>query len=145
LTKTIVSPDLRELDERIERVELDLRTLIYSVIDENPTKIPSHILRNVNSRIDRAIRKNPTLDSNYLRTSKGRLEYCDLRELQDIIVSKDLWPEFKSFFRSKESLIIKFDQLSELRNCIRHSRTADEIILKEGEAAILWFEKILRK
>jgi hypothetical protein len=145
ITRTVVNPDLRDLDERIEQVELDLRALIHSVIDENPIKIPSHILRNVDSRIDRAIRKNPILDSNYLATSKGKLEYCDLRELQDIIVSKDLWFEFNSTFRSKENLNIKFDQLSELRNCIRHSRTMDEIVLKEGEASILWFEKILHK
>ena len=26
---------------------------------------------------------------------------------------------------------------------IRHSRTVDEVTRKEGEAAILWFEKVL--
>jgi len=145
LTEKIVNPELRELDRRIERVELDLRKFIHNVIDEDPTKIPSHILRNVNSRIQRAIRKNPTFDSKYLYTSEGKLEYCDLRDLQDIIISKDLWPKFETCFRSKENLIFKFDQLNELRNCIRHSRTLDEIVLKEGEASIMWFEKILNR
>ena len=39
LTRIIVEPDLRELNERIERVELDLRKLIRGVIDEHPEKI----------------------------------------------------------------------------------------------------------
>ena len=35
------------------------------------------------------------------------------------------------------------NQLAELRNSIRHSRSVDEITEKEGEAAILWFKKVL--
>ena len=37
----------------------------------------------------------------------------------------------------------KFGQFAELRNGIRHSRSVDEVTRKEGEAAILWFEKVL--
>jgi hypothetical protein len=39
----------------------------------------------------------------------------------------------------------KFDQLAELRNAIRHSRQVDDVKRKEGEAAILWFGKVLQK
>lgn len=42
-----------------------------------------------------------------------------------------------------ERLAGKFNQSAELRNGIRHSRTVDEVARKEGEAAILWFEKVL--
>ena len=34
---------------------------------------------------------------------------------------------------------------AELRNGIRHSRTVDEITRKEGEASLLWFNKVLSK
>ena len=37
----------------------------------------------------------------------------------------------------------KFSQLADLRNTIRHSRTVDEVTLKEGEASVLWFNKVL--
>ena len=37
----------------------------------------------------------------------------------------------------------KFYQLGELRNCLRHSRDVNEVVQKEGEAAISWFESIL--
>ncbi|HEY3415318.1 MAG TPA: hypothetical protein VGM23_00410, partial [Armatimonadota bacterium] len=73
----------------------------------------------------------------------GKLEYCDLRELQDTISSKALWPCFEARFTNKETLSGKFGQLVELRNGIRHSRTVDDITRKEGEAAILWFERVL--
>jgi hypothetical protein len=52
---------------------------------------------------------------------------------------------FQEHFATKEVLLAKFGQLAELRNTIRHSRTADEITRKEGEAAILWFGAILEK
>ena len=37
----------------------------------------------------------------------------------------------------------KFNQVSELRNAIRHSRTASEITRKEGEAALIWFKQTI--
>jgi hypothetical protein len=37
----------------------------------------------------------------------------------------------------------KFGQLAELRNSLRHSRTVDEVVRKEGEAAVLWFNAVL--
>jgi hypothetical protein len=78
-------------------------------------------------------------------TLAGMLEFFDLRELQDTITSRALWPHFEPRFATKEALIIKFDQLAELRNGIRHSRTVDEITRKEGEASLLWFNKVLSK
>jgi hypothetical protein len=38
---------------------------------------------------------------------------------------------------------VRFGQLAELRNGIRHSRTVDEITRTDGEAALLWFRQIL--
>jgi hypothetical protein len=55
------------------------------------------------------------------------------------------WPLFQARFANKETLTKRFDQLAELRNGIRHSRTVDEITRKEGEAALLWFRQVLAK
>jgi hypothetical protein len=48
-------------------------------------------------------------------------------------------------FGTKEILAERFDQLADLRNCIRHSRAIDEVTQKLGEAAILWFRQALDK
>jgi hypothetical protein len=68
-----------------------------------------------------------------------------MRELEDTIVTKTLWPRFEARFISKEQLASRFRQLSELRNSIRHSRQVTDITLKDGEAAILWFATVIEK
>jgi hypothetical protein len=105
--------------------------------------LPPHLLQKADERILGAARKNPAMDIEQYGTLASKLEYCDLRELQGIIVSKTLWPLFEPRFSNKDALNVKFNQLAELRNGIRHSRTVDEITRKEGEAAILWFKPVL--
>lgn len=139
-----LSPQLRELDEAIELVELELRSIIAHVLDSDPNQLPSHLLSKVNERIQGAMRKNAALDAEYYQTLEGKLEYFDLRELQDTIVNKKLWSLFQPLFANKATLTNKFDQLAELRNGIRHSRKVNEIARKEGEASILWFEQVLQ-
>ena len=84
-----------------------------------------------------------SLDLERYETFAGKLEYADLRELQDTITGKALWPLFEGRYVNKETLNKRFGQLADLRNGIRHSRSVDEITRKEGEAAILWFLQVL--
>jgi len=140
-----LSPRLRELDQRIEQVELGLRQVIEETLEHDPELLPPHVQQKALERAQHALRKNAALDADYYQSLAGLLEFCDLRELQDTIVAKALWSRFEPCFASKGVLIGKFDQLAELRNGIRHSRTVDEITRKEGEAAILWFEQVLSK
>jgi len=133
---------LRELDESIELVELSLRDLILQTL-ENKELIPEHIKFKTQDRIKRAAQKNPAFDAEKYEKLEGILEFFDLREIQDLIISKSLWSKFQEIFLNKETLLQKFNQLAELRNGIRHSRTVDEITQKEGEASILWFNKVL--
>jgi hypothetical protein len=140
-----LSPHLRELDESIELVELELRSVIANAVGNDPAQLPTHIIPKVEDRIQRAMRKNAALDADYYQTVAGKLEYFDLREVQDTITNKILWTLFEPRFANKVTLAGKFDQLAELRNGIRHSRKVDNITRKEGEAAILWFEQVLQK
>jgi len=138
-------PQLRELDIKIEQIELQLRAVIIKDLNNDIAKLPSHINQKAEERIQGAAKKNAALDVEHYNSLAGRLEYFDLRELQETIANKALWPDFAKRFANKETLITKFNQLAELRNGIRHSRTVDEITRKEGEAAILWFEQIMKK
>ena len=72
-----------------------------------------------------------------------RLESCDHRELQDILTARALWEGFEPRFGTKENLVGRFNQLAALRNAIRHSRTVDDVIRKDGELALLWFRRLL--
>ncbi len=136
-------PRLRELDARIEEVELRLREIVAQGLDDDPGRVPTHIRERVASRLDAAARRNLDLNGGRDETLRGQLEYFDLRELQDAIVNRLLWPDFAQRFATKETLDVRFGQLAELRNGIRHSRSVDEIMRKDGEAALLWFERVL--
>lgn len=138
-----LSPHLRELDARVELIELKLRALIVHALDRDVAKLPPHIRQKIDGRVKSAANKNPALDSEVYATLKGRLEFADLRDLQDTITNRSLYSAFRARFRNKEVLVRRFDQLSELRNRIRHSRTVDPVTQRDGEAALLWFGGVL--
>jgi hypothetical protein len=136
---------LKSLDSRIEDVELQLRALIARVVNGDPSHLPPHVNQKIDERLRSESNKSAAFDMAKYTRLPARLEFCDLRELQDTILSKALWPKFQTRFANKETLGAKFGQLAGLRNEIRHSRSVDEITHKEGEAGIIWFERVLRK
>jgi hypothetical protein len=137
-----LSPALRELDARIEDLELRLRHIVEQALDGDPAALPERVAQKVAERVAAASRKNPANDGRYYETLAGQLEFCDLRDLQTVL-TKSTWPIFESRFGTKERLDARFGQLSDLRNSIRHSRTVDEVTRKDGEAALLWFARAL--
>ncbi|MGA1824791.1 MAG: DUF262 domain-containing protein [bacterium] len=139
-----LSPKLRDLDKDIEDIELKIRDLIKNRLNDDITLLPQHLKQKADEKIARAAKKNPTFDSEQYKQLGYLLEYSDLQETKDVITAKSLWSKFEEIFNNKEALIQKYNQLSELRNCIRHSRSADDIVRKEGEASILWFKKALK-
>lgn len=140
-----LSPKLRDLDQQIEDIELALRARIAERLGDEPARLPPHVNQKAEERIQAAARKSAAVDIDQYKRMTRRLEFCDLRELQDTILSKAIWSEFEKCFANKETLMAKFGQLGELRNSIRHSRSVDEITRKEGEAAILWFGQVLQR
>jgi hypothetical protein len=136
-------PRRRELDQRVERVELRLRSLIDQVLTGDEKLVPSHIAARVNERIAAAVRRNPAVPNRDVESLAGRLQYFDLRELQDLIVTPALWPNFEATFGSKQVLETRCGQMAELRNVVRHTRTLDEVTRKDGEAALTWFTQVL--
>ena len=125
------------------RGRIPLRKVIDDVLVGEFDGLPPHVVEKVDERIQRALEKSAARDSEDYAALPGKLEFCDLRELQDTITSRSLWPQFSERFSNKETLVGKFGQLAELRNGIRHARRVDEVTRKEGEAAILWFEIVL--
>lgn len=140
-----LSPRLRELDAQVERVELALRAAIIEALDRMVSEVPPHVRQRIEERVQTAAKKNPALDQDHYATLAGMLEYADLRELEQVITNKLSWGRFESRFGSKQTLAKRFDQLAELRNGIRHSRAVSEVTRKEGEAALLWFEEVLKE
>ncbi len=135
---------LRALDERMEKIELSLRAAIVSESGGDAALLPPHVVGKMVDRCKIEMKKNPALDADHFKTLNGQLEFADLREVQEALVGAGLWHQFEDWFGSKPQLIGRFDQLAGLRNSIRHSRTVTDVTRKDGEAAILWFEEILK-
>ena len=137
------SPERSSLDAQVEGVELELRRIIADTLAGEAAALPPHVTERINERIAGARRRNPGMGNGHYDSLSGKLEYCDLRELQDVLTAKALWPRFEARFGSKEMLNVRFAQLAELRNRLRHSRPIDDVTRKDGEAAIIWFRQVL--
>jgi len=134
---------LRDIDEKIESIELAIRELIVEMLGADSSVIPGYIRVKVDARIQGELKKRPELDSQSYNSLSRKLQFFDIRDCEQLIVSKEHWPSFTVFFGVKEHLSVKFNQLAELRNKIRHSRDVDEVTSLEGQAAIGWFRKLL--
>jgi hypothetical protein len=137
-----MAPHLAKLNARIENVELALRELILSRLDNDPTRLPPQMAQKARERIDTAARKEPGTGALEVSDLDAFLEYLDLRDLQEILTAKPTWPLFVSIFGTKEGLASRFSQLADLRNAIRHSRSVSDVAIKDGEAAVLWFGQV---
>lgn len=146
--KAVIPANLKHLNDEIEEVELSIRKIIVDLIGEEKynytERISSHILDKVQLRVISDLRKKPDLSENDYENLSARIEFFDFSEYQDIIVSKPNWELFSDIFKSKRDLSIRFNQLSTLRNGIRHSRKVSEIEQMDGEVAIKWFKTVLR-
>lgn len=137
-------PDLREIDQQIEKIELAIRVNIATALENDPQRLPEKQSKNVKDRIAQAVRKNAALDAGNYQSLHSQMEYFNLLELRDIILEPNVWPTFKDLYRNEVMLEGKFKQLANLRNAIRHSRTVDDVTRKEGEASIIWFTEVLK-
>ncbi len=135
-------PRLRQLDEQISAVELQLRRVIDDALEGDRSLLPGHVSQKIAERLAAKQRSNPGLPSGATGLLES-LEYCDFRELQDVITSRAQWERFAPRFASKENLAMRFAQLAELRNSIRHGRSVDDVTRKDGEVALLWFRGVL--
>ncbi|MCB0463895.1 MAG: DUF262 domain-containing protein [Flavobacteriaceae bacterium] len=139
-------PDLKQLNDEIELIELNIRDIISTKIKDSDYKdnIPSDIQDKVQRRIQNTIKKNPLLSHEDFKTTRSKMDYFDLQEYCTIITSKNCWSLFEQQFKNKQQLMNKFSQLGELRNAIRHSRSVSEVAILEGKASIVWFKEILK-
>ena len=66
-----LAPSLRELDTRIEAVELALRTLICIALEGDPDQLPAHVRTRVEERIQADLKRNPGLGARHYATLDG--------------------------------------------------------------------------
>ncbi|MEL6353596.1 MAG: DUF262 domain-containing protein, partial [Cyanobacteria bacterium J06627_28] len=136
---------------QVEETEAALRNLILSVAKENEEDIhpkayiPGHITAKLEGRIKKYLKDHPADFEESCSTLEKQLQFFDVSEYCELISSKDNWPYFEPYFGHKGSLQNRFSQLQKLRNTLAHNRDLTEVVIKDGEAAMLWFSGVLNK
>lgn len=139
-----VTPELRELDEEVSKIELATRTLInnrLSLVEHKNLQeiIPFRIIEGAIDKYKSWLRKNPGQPEEIPIGLKTALNNLSLSEYKDIILMKQNWPHFESVFNAQGNVTNRYTQLGTLRNKIRHDNMVTKIEQKDGEAAIEWF------
>lgn len=141
---TDVPPVLRELDEKIEQIELKLRDVIAEVYEDTNGGIkhflPGHLLRKIDNRVTREVKQKPQYKEEDFDTLKDQIQFLDLPDYFAIMATSDNWQRFEGIFGNKTQLQDRVNKLSNLRNRIRHSREITETDRLDGQAAISWFK-----
>lgn len=147
--KGTINQDLQHYDQEIEKIEISLRNILAErlelacELDAFAELIPNHVKEKVNARVKNWLGKNPGEEKSQFYDLRRRLDFFDMQEYKDVISSKQAYPSFQELFGSKGTLEVRFNQIAELRNSIRHSRDITEATIKDGEAAIAWFGSIV--
>lgn len=135
----------------LDEIERKIRDLIHSTLMnkfgptywENPKIIFPDIKQRVEDKIKNELIKYPYKSKDDFVGGERKVQFCDIMDYDKIIISGDNWLNFQKTFKSKENLEKRFKDLTDFRNVIKHSRDMDELVKKDGEAAIMWFSKIL--
>ncbi len=139
----------KQLDEEpnqpLDFVENRLRNIIdkqlsIEILNYWEEMVPLDIRDIVKRKIEHEKRKQPYKNDTYFENVE-KLAFLDIMDYFKIIVSN--WTYFSDTFGSKPELERHFSALKEYRNCIKHNRKLDEINKRNGEAAILWLERVI--
>jgi len=77
------------------------------------------------------------------QTDRERLDFCDVGDYEKILLKN--WDQFEEYFIRKEELQRHLAAYSALRNCAQHNRKPTDVELKNGQAAMLWANRIITK
>ena len=138
-----INEDFEQFDkEKIKGAELLLRKIIDKVLDGSLNEIPEKITQRLNQTKVKDLNKNILIDNQEFSELRALLEYSNISDLKKIITCDQLWSKFSSIFLDKVSVMLRLDQLSEIRNPNAHHRKINKVTQKDGEAALMWIDNI---
>ncbi|MGB1941207.1 MAG: hypothetical protein ACPHOD_00975, partial [Flavobacteriaceae bacterium] len=140
---------IKDLKSEIENIEIELRNLInvkLSAISSNPFGqfVSERTRQSTEFKIASHLKKFPGENLGDYQTFRKKLNFFTLGEFKELIIKKDTWNEFEPMFKSKPNVEQRFNQLFTLRNQIAHNNELNDIMIKDGEASIIWFNSILK-
>lgn len=150
LQKTVELPQaIKDLKSEIEIIEIELRNLLnnkLTAISSNPFNqfVSERTRQSTEFKIASHLKKFPGESLEDYQAFRKKLNFFTLGEFKELIIKKDTWNEFEPMFKSKPNVEQRFNQLFTLRNQIAHNNELNDIMIKDGEASIIWFRSILK-
>jgi hypothetical protein len=145
----ITTPRKDERKEVVENLEIEIRNYIHRTLSENggrkywKSHIPPHLQDRIKERIKQFIDKNPDSSKEDQNDPRWKLDFCTVKEYQTIIESGINWKNFEATFRKLGAFQTYCDNFNEYRNAVMHNREVSELLEKNGEAAMIWFNEVL--
>lgn len=137
----------RLLRDSIGLLEIRLRDFIdhrlTAVMGEQYWKqaMPGDVIADTKKRIAEHISRHPYEDWVNYPPGRQRLEFCDVSHYEKIVLKN--WNHFEEYFDRKDHFEPHMSAFRTVRNAVQHNRQPSEIEQKQGEAAIMWLERIL--
>lgn len=132
----------------IEKIEIKLRELVCDTLEptsRNPFEeyASDFTKTSVNGKISSHLKKFPGDTMEMFSSFKTKLNYFTLGDLKEVVIKRNCWDYFEPTFKIRQNVDVRFNQLMTLRNQLAHNNELNDIMLKDGEAAIIWFKSIL--
>jgi hypothetical protein len=131
----------------VDIVEIRLRNFIDQVLTAYlgssywKKVMPGDVIVHVEERIADWLSRHPYEDQAQFLSARRRLDFCDVSDYGKTILKN--WRQFEELFKRTDEFERHIRAYRTLRNCVQHNRKPTDIEQKNGEAAMLWLERIL--
>ncbi len=141
--------NIDNLNPQIDEIELGLRNLVVETLilakgkEDFESLLSGEVKQQIRRRITQHIEKHPNKSRDEYKSIKSALQFCDIEHLKKIILKEENWKYFETKFTDKEKVQKYFDQFSEIRHVVKHSREMTELVRFEGKASMAWLHMII--
>jgi hypothetical protein len=137
--------NLELMESRVDAIESKLRVVIFNrMYDSRAEKawelVPPDTRRSIEGRIEQHIQENPFLRNRY-QTFEEKLEFCQFSDYLKIIRLN--WLLFSQDFGKQNKLEHHFQEVTDVRNSLKHNLDIPDNKLASAEAGLLWLEDCL--
>lgn len=137
--------NLEVLESRVDAIEERFRSLIVDRLtnaraDQAWEMVPTEIRNIVEGRIDKQIREHPYLQVK-ISEFEDRLGFCQFSDYQKIVRSN--WVLFQQDFGDPDIFKRHFEEVTTVRNGLKHNQDISDSQLASAEAGLLWLEDCL--
>ncbi|WP_194778063.1 hypothetical protein [Pararhodonellum marinum] len=148
VAKSVVS-ERKLIENEVDVIEHKLRnffvdTLVKKTGKENYEDIITGSPKNdIRRRIKQHVDQHPRENIDDYKSLKNAIEFADIEHLKLVILKDSNWRHFEQIFKTKDATEKYFNQLSQIRHPLKHSRKLTELVKLEGMVSIEWFNQVL--